>query len=108
MSRAALIAVIATLAAPANALAGGFATVGLGSLPNGTAPGEPWVAELTVMAHGRSDAPVEGLKPAVEVMKADGSGRRRFPARPTDEPGVYRAEVTFDSPGVWHYSVEDG
>jgi YtkA-like len=108
MSRAALIAAIATLAVPGSALGGGFATVGLDSLPNGTAPGEAWVAELTVLAHGRADAPVEGLKPAVNVVKADGSGRRRFPAQPTDEPGVYRAAVTFDSPGIWRYSIEDG
>src|SRR5687768_2341902 len=108
MSRAALIAVVAVLAAPATALAGGFATVGLSSLPNGTAPGEPWVVELTVLAHGRSEAPVDGLEPAVNVIKADGSGRRRFPAEPAEKPGTYRAEVVFDSAGQWHYSVEDG
>jgi hypothetical protein len=108
MHRIALIAAVATLVCAGSAFAGGFATVGLESLPNGTAPGEPWVAELTVLAHGRAEAPVEGLKPAVNVVKADGSGRRRFPAEPTDEPGVYRAAVTFDSPGLWRYSIEDG
>jgi hypothetical protein len=108
VSRVALIAVVALLAAPAAALGGGFATVSLSSLPNGTAPGEPWVVDLTVLAHGRSEAPVDGLEPAVVVMRADGGERRRFPAEPTGEPGTYRARVVFDSAGVWRYSVEDG
>ena len=42
--------------APATTLGGGWATVGLSSLPNGTPPGEEWVVDLTVLQHGRHSA----------------------------------------------------
>ena len=57
--RAAAIAILALLVAPAGAQAGGFATVGLSSLPDGTAPGEPWVVELTILGHGQSEAQLD-------------------------------------------------
>lgn len=104
--RAIAIAILALLVAPAAALAGGFATVGLSSLPDGTEPGEPWVVELTVLQHGRAEAPVDGLKPAVLV---NGTGHQRaFRATPTGRPGVYRARVVFPESGIWDYTVEDG
>jgi len=106
--RTALATVLVLLVAPASALAGGFATVGLNSVPEGTAPGEPWVVDLTVLAHGRSEAPVDGLRPSVEVVKSDGSGRRSFPAKATGKTGVYRASVVFESAGRWSYSIDDG
>ena len=33
---------------------------------------------------------------------------RTFDARPTGEPGVYRAEVVFPRAGRWEYEVNDG
>ncbi len=106
--RTALATVLVLLVAPSSALAGGFATVGLNSVPDGTAPGEPWVVDLTVLAHGRSEAPVPGLRPSVEVVKSDGNGRRSFPAKATGKTGVYRASVVFESAGRWSYSIQDG
>jgi hypothetical protein len=106
--RVALLTALLLLGLPAGAAAGGFATVGLSSLPDDTRAGEPWPVELTVLAHGRSEAPVDGLHPAVIVMRGDGAERRRFAARPTGRPGVYRARVVFGSPGVWEYAVVDG
>ena len=52
--RAALVVGVALLALPAVAGAGGFATVGLSSLPDGTAPGKPWHVTLTILQHGRT------------------------------------------------------
>jgi hypothetical protein len=101
-------ALLALLIAPASALAGGFATVGLSSTPDGTRPGEPWVVELTILQHGRSDAPLIGVQPAVIVAKDDGSSLQRFAATPTGRPGVYRASVVFASAGTWRYRVDDG
>ena len=106
--RTALATVLVLLIAPASALAGGWATVGLSSMPDGTAPGEPWVVDLTILQHGRSETPLDGLQPMVHVVKADGGGRRSFAAKPTGRPGVYRASVIFESAGSWRYSVEDG
>ncbi|MET0972031.1 MAG: hypothetical protein ABWY95_01280 [Thermoleophilaceae bacterium] len=106
--RTALATVLVLLIAPASALAGGWATVGLSSMPDGTAPGEPWVVDLTILQHGRSETPLDGLQPMVHVVKADGGGRRSFAAKPTGRPAVYPASVIFESAGTWRYSVEDG
>jgi hypothetical protein len=102
-----LAAIAAALAIPAFASAGGWATVGLDPPPDGLAVGEPWEAELTILQHGR--APLDGLRPEVIVRPDDGDVAKEkvFVARPAGKPGVYRANVTFDSPGVWRYFVND-
>lgn len=107
MARRMVVAAIAAaaLAAPATSLGGGFSTVGLDPLPDGTGPGQPWVVELTVLAHGRT--PVEGAAPKVVVAEAGGDATRTFRAIPTRRPGVYSARVVFPSPGVWRYAVHD-
>ena len=108
MNRSALLALTAVAAtlllAPATALAGGWATVGMSSLPDDTRPGEAWVVDLTVLQHGRT--PLEGVTPAV-IIKQSGGPELRFDARPTDEAGVYRARVTFPGGGEWTYLVDD-
>jgi hypothetical protein len=96
----------AALSAPAGAGAGGWATVGLDPLPDGVAPGEPWSVDLTILQHGVT--PLEGVEPRVIVRRAGGGERRAFPARATEEPGVYRATVVFASAGTWNYAVDDG
>jgi hypothetical protein len=100
----AAIAAVA-LAAPAASLGGGYSTVGLDSLPDGTGPGRPWAVELTVLAHGRT--PVEGGTPRVVVRRLGGGGAHTFDATSTRRPGVYVARVVFPSPGVWAYAVHD-
>ena len=108
MSRFTLVAaaaLAAALIAPATSLAGGWATVGLSSLPDGTRPGEEWVVDLTVLQHGRT--PLEGVEPRVLIEAASGGTRRAFAASPTERPGVYRARVVFPSAGEWAYSVDD-
>lgn len=105
--RATLLALLILAIAPASAVAGGFATIGLSSTPEGAAPGDPWIVELTVLQHGRSEAPLDGLEPSVTVTGSGGE-RRTFVASPTGQPGVYRARVVFSSAGTWRYSVNDG
>lgn len=103
--RRAIVTLAVLLAVPAAAQAGGWATVGLSSLPEGTPPGGSWDVELTVLQHGRT--PLQGVEPAVIVR--DGSGAQtRFAAKPTGEPGVYRAEVEFPRAGDYTYVVDDG
>jgi hypothetical protein len=107
MIRAYVIALAALLLAlPGAAHAGGFATVGLSSLPDGMAPGEPWQVELTILQHGRT--PLEGVEPSVILRRSGRPGTRTFHARPTDRAGVYEAKVTFPSAGLWRYVVYDG
>ena len=103
--RRAIVTLAVLLAVPAAAQAGGWATVGLSSLPEGTQPGGSWDVELTILQHGRT--PLEGVEPAVIVRGGDGS-QTRFDATPTGEPGVYRAEVEFPAAGEYRYAVDDG
>lgn len=109
MARRAILAItaaaLAALALPAASTAGGWATVGLETLPAGVGAGETWVAEATILQHGRT--PLEGVKPRVLIDDNQG-GHRAFAAAPTGEPGVYRARVVFPQAGSWRVSVEDG
>jgi hypothetical protein len=102
----AAMALAAALTAPSTALAGGWATVGLSSLPDGAGPGEEWVVDLTILQHGRT--PLEGVKPRVLIRPADAGGEEAFAATPSGRPGVYRAKVVFPSGGEWTYLVDDG
>ena len=96
-------ALAALLIAPATTLAGGWATVGLSSLPNATQPREVWAVDLTLLQHGRT--PLEGVAPRV-LIRGDGS-EKAFAAKPTERAGVYRARVVFPSAGRWTYAVDD-
>jgi hypothetical protein len=97
---------VAALACPAAALGGGYATVGLQSLPAGIEPGEPWTAEFTVLAHGRT--PFVDGKPFVIVGRAGGGGVESFPARLVNQQGLYRARVVFPDRGRFEYVIDDG
>src|SRR4051794_26132387 len=94
------------LALPAAAVAGGFATVGLSSLPDGTAPGGAWDVRLTILQHGRT--PLGGLHPVVAIRSADGRVTRSFAATSAGRPGLYRARVVFPAAGRWRYEIRDG
>jgi hypothetical protein len=94
------------LAFPATALGGGYATLGLQSLPQGIEPGETWTAEFTVLAHGRT--PFVDGHPSVAVRRSGGELVGRFPARLVDKTGLYRAEVVFPESGRYEYVIDDG
>jgi hypothetical protein len=98
-------ALAVALIAPTTSLAGGWATVGLSSLPDGAQPGEAWVVDLTVLQHGRT--PLEGVEPSVRIRQARGGTDKTFVAKPTETAGVYRARVVFPSAGRWTYAVDD-
>jgi hypothetical protein len=107
LSWTAAVAIGLALALPAAASAGGFATLGLSSLPDGTAPGRPWHVTLTILQHGRT--PMRDLRPTVRIRRADGAGRvRTFAARATARPGVYTVSVVFPAAGTWRYAIDDG
>lgn len=92
----------ALIAVPA-AGAGGFATVGLSSLP--PEDGSAWNVELTILQHGRT--PMDGLIPTIVIQKGDGAPQT-FTATPAGKPGHYRATVAFPSDGTWSYTINDG
>ena len=100
-----LVAVIvaALTVAPA-AAAGGFATVGLSSLP--PEDGSEWNFLLTIKQHGRT--PMDGLQPLITISNADTGATQSFAAKPGAGTGLYEATVVFPSDGTWSYAINDG
>jgi hypothetical protein len=100
------LALALALAVPATAVGGGYATLGLQSLPEGIEPGETWTAEFTVLAHGRT--PFVDGHPSVIVRSSDGDLVGTFPARLVNQDGLYRARVVFPEAGRYDYVIDDG
>jgi hypothetical protein len=101
MRRLLATAAFALLALPGSALAGGWATAGVSSTPEG----RDWDTEITIMQHGRT--PLDGVQPAIVITDADGT-ETRFPAATTGKPGVYSVHVRFPATGRYTYTVDDG
>ena len=106
LRRFGLVMVVVALGCPAAALGGGYATVGLQSLPQGIEPGQPWKAEFTVLAHGRT--PFVDGQPYVIVSRPGGDVVESFPARLVNQQGLYRARVVFPDDGRYEYVIDDG
>jgi YtkA-like protein len=100
-----LAALAAGLAVATSASAGGWATLGIDPLPDGTEAGGTWSPDITIRQHGQT--PLDGLTPVVSISDEDGA-RHEFLAEPAGEPGVYTADVTFPAAGSWHVVVESG
>ena len=94
----------AILAAPAGA--GGWASVGLASLPAGVSSGEPWDAEITVLRHGVT--PTDGAEPSLTIRNTETGLSETFAADPTGETGVYMARVVFPHAGRWSFEIDNG
>jgi hypothetical protein len=101
-----VFAVAASVAAPA-ASAGGWATVGLSSLPpSGLKANQDWPVDITVLQHGRT--PLAGVTPVVRIRGDGGQVVKTFTATPTGKTGVYHAVVRFPGSGTFAYEVYDG
>lgn len=106
MKKILLALVAAAVLAPA-ATAGGWATVGLSSLPpDDLQAGTTWSFDITVLQHGKT--PLENVQPLVRLTRADGTAGGEFTATPTKQAGVYHVDVTFPSSGTWRYEIDDG
>ena len=102
-----LLALAAAVVLVPAASGGGFATVGLSSLPSDDlTAGGTWSVDLTVLQHGQT--PLEGLQPTVTLYGEDGAVAGPFAAVATPGAGVYHAEVRFPSSGTWRYEIADG
>ncbi len=106
MKKILLVLAAAAVLAPA-ASAGGWATVGLGSLPpDDLEAGGTWSVDLTVLQHGVT--PLENVQPTIALIGEDGVVGGTFAAAPTKTPGVYHAEIRFPEAGTWRYEIHDG
>lgn len=106
LRRIGLALLLGALGCPAAALGGGYATLGLQSMPKGIDPGETWKAEFLVLQHGRT--PFLDGDPSVIVRRSDGERVGTFPARLVDKSGLYRANVVFPDSGRYEYVIWDG
>ena len=89
------------------ASAGGWATVGLSSLPPAGLPAnQDWPVDITVFQHGRT--PLAGVTPVVRIRDDGGAVVKSFTATPTGKTGVYHAVVRFPDEGSYSYEVYDG
>lgn len=95
---------IAALAVAGVASAGGWATAGVTPPPDDPTAGSIWDAKITLLQHART--PLDGVQPTI-TLRNDAGKTATFPAKPTGEPGVYVARVTFPSGGSWRYEVND-
>ncbi len=101
-----VLGVVAAVAVPA-ASAGGWATVGLSSLPpSGLEPNQAWPVDVTVLQHG--ETPLAGVTPIVRIRDDGGKVVKSFTAKPTGKTGVYHAVVRFPGSGTFTYEVYDG
>ena len=106
MKKLRLVLAVAAVTVPA-ASAGGWATVGLDSLPpQGLGAGQAWPVDITVLQHG--ETPLAGVTPIVRIRDGGGNVVKSFTATPTGTTGVYHAEVTFPGEGTYSYEVYDG
>lgn len=102
----AAIMIVGSLAVVPATAAGGWATVGLSSLPTGLGPGEAWVVDLTILQHG--ETPLAGVRPKLTIANVETGKRIEYRPIATAEAGVYRANVVFPERGEWEYEVNDG
>ena len=101
-----VLAVMAAVTAPV-ASAGGWATVGLSSVPpSGLEANQSWPVDVTVLQHG--ETPLAGVTPIVRIRDGGGNVVQTFTATPTDRTGVYHAVVRFPGEGTYSYEVFDG
>lgn len=106
MKKLLLVLTVAAIAVPA-ASAGGWATVGLSSLPpSGLEPNQAWPVDITVLQHGQT--PLAGVTPIVRIRNDGGKLVKSFSAKPTGKTGVYHAVVEFPGAGTYSYEVYDG
>jgi hypothetical protein len=106
MKKLLLVLAVAVIAVPA-ASAGGWATVGLSSLPpSGLKANKAWPVDITVLQHGRT--PLAGVTPIVRIRDDGGNVVESFTAKPSGKIGVYHAVVTFPGEGRYSYEVYDG
>ena len=106
MKKLLFVLAVAAVAVPV-ASAGGWATVGLSSLPPaGLTANEDWPVDVTVLQHGKT--PLGGVTPIVRIRDDGGSVVNSFTATPTGETGVYHATVRFPAEGSYSYEVYDG
>jgi hypothetical protein len=106
MKRLLVAVAVTALTLPASALAGGWATAGVGPPPDDMGPGQTWDAKVTILQHGNHDTPLMGVVPTLTIR--NGSVSKTFKGTETNLAGESTIKVVFPSSGKWSYEVYDG
>ncbi|GIF01657.1 hypothetical protein [Paractinoplanes rishiriensis] len=105
---AALLVVVAALAGPAPARAGGWATTLLDPLPAKIAPGVAYTIGFWVLQHGSHPFWGENLG-EVALLVTDDTGRTvTYQGSRLPEPGHFAAAVVFERAGTWEITSSQG
>jgi hypothetical protein len=107
ITAAALLAIVATLAGPVPARAGGFATTVLDPLPAKFEPGAAYTIGFWVLQHGSHPYPGKDLEVAL-VLTDDKGAATTYPAAALPEPAHYAAAVVFGRAGKWRLASRQG
>jgi len=103
--RIALVGMLAVLAIPLAASAGGWAIASFDEVPGGFQAGVTYDLEYTILQHGVS--PVDVGNSQVRILDADGTVSA-FDAAAAGETGRYSVSITFPESGTWQWEVTLG
>jgi len=103
--RIAFIVMLALLAFPLQASAGGWAVASFDEVPGSFEAGSTYDLEYTVLQHGK--VPVDVGPSEVRIFDSNGSGTV-FEATATGETGRYSVSVNFPESGNWRWEVTLG
>jgi hypothetical protein len=103
--KVALVGMLAVLAIPVAASAGGWAIASFDEVPGGFQAGATYDLDYTVLQHGVT--PVDVGQSQVRILDADGTVTA-FDATPAGETGRYSVSITFPESGTWQWEVTLG
>ena len=103
--RLALVGMLAVLAMPLAASAGGWAIASFDEVPGGFEAGATYDLEYTILQHGVT--PVDIGDSEVRILDADGA-ITTFDATTAGETGRYSVSITFPESGTWQWEVTMG
>ena len=103
--RIALAGMLAVLAMPLAASAGGWAIASFDEVPGGFEAGATYDLEYTILQHGVT--PVDIGDSEVRILDADGA-ITAFDAMPAGETGRYSVSINFPESGTWQWEVTMG
>jgi hypothetical protein len=98
-----LIALVAVLALPVTAQAGGWVVITLDRVPTGIQPGVPFTVGFVARQHGVR--PLDGLTPKITASNGP-TGTVTALAKPDGKPGHYVATLTLPSAGQWDWEID--
>ncbi len=97
----------------APAYAGGWATIGVTEMPDQIVAGRPFTLEFMVWQHGNKavhnliwdNNRTIPVTPQVILHSPDSAETVTFDARPGKQKGLFIAEITVPTDGVWEWSI---